>query len=514
MKKNKLWRALLCALLCAALLCPAFALAEEALVLEDADAVEGAAVESAAEDDAIALETDERFDGIVEVIPELDLSADLDLSGDLALDDGKAADGTVEIEPDFGEQANDESEVAATKVPLAVTYTGPTLTKVYDCNANTLVNVGTREAPKYEFLITPPKASDISLAPVEGSAWVEGHTDVKVKSVRRISAFPGRDVGSYTINITFGLTGDDADYYEAQPVDIPAGITPRPVTITPRAGESKTFGENDKVYPSGTKFSLKNTDGTVVVSQDVSGVVTYGVPKFSNDDKDFLKYLIKDAELQGRDFFPGWLSREPGEAPGRYRITLGTLSFGDNFTITLAEQYFTVNARDINDPSVTIGSIADKTYTGKALTPRPAVRYNGRMLKLNTDYTLKYAKNKNPGAATVTVAGIGNFTGSHKLTFRIVLKPTAISKLTGGSSQFTATWRKGSQNNGYQISYSTDADFFTQTTKTVKGAGKTSLTVKKLQPKTLYYVRVRTYKTVKGAVYYSDWSKAKRVKTK
>ena len=42
----------------------------------------------------------------------------------------------------------------------------------------------------------------------------------------------------------------------------------------------------------------------------------------------------------------------------------------------------------------------------------------------------------------------------------------------------------------------------------------TKYNVKKLKAKKKYYVRVRTYKTVKGKKVYSSWSKVKSIKTK
>lgn len=42
----------------------------------------------------------------------------------------------------------------------------------------------------------------------------------------------------------------------------------------------------------------------------------------------------------------------------------------------------------------------------------------------------------------------------------------------------------------------------------------TKYKVKKLKAKKKYYVRVRTYKTVKGKKVYSAWSKVKSIKTK
>ena len=51
-------------------------------------------------------------------------------------------------------------------------------------------------------------------------------------------------------------------------------------------------------------------------------------------------------------------------------------------------------------------------------------------------------------------------------------------------------------------------------TKTVKKNSTTKLAIKRLKPKKRYYVRVRTYKTVKGKKYCSGWSKVKTVITK
>ena len=44
---------------------------------------------------------------------------------------------------------------------------------------------------------------------------------------------------------------------------------------------------------------------------------------------------------------------------------------------------------------------------------------------------------------------------------------------------------------------------------------KTSkVTIKKLNSKKNYYIRIRTYKTVNGKRYYSGWSKIRKVKVK
>ena len=94
---------------------------------------------------------------------------------------------------------------------------------------------------------------------------------------------------------------------------------------------------------------------------------------------------------------------------------------------------------------------------------------------------------------------------------------TSISgKIRAKSKAFTLKWKKQKSVTGYQVQYSTSKKFAKKKTqtKTIKKASKTSLTVKKLKAKKTYYVRIRTYKTVKGKKYYSAWSKVKNVKTK
>ena len=158
---------------------------------------------------------------------------------------------------------------------------------------------------------------------------------------------------------------------------------------------------------------------------------------------------------------------------------------------------------------------SNKTYTGKARKPAVHVEYKGVKLVKGVDFTLKYKNNVKIGTASVTVKGIGRFTGSVKATFKIIPKGTTLSKLTGGKKKFTVTWKKQTkQVSGYQIQYATKKNFSNAKKVTVSGAKSVKTTVRNLKAKKYYYVRVRTYKKVGGKKYYSAWSVAKRIKTK
>ncbi len=69
--------------------------------------------------------------------------------------------------------------------------------------------------------------------------------------------------------------------------------------------------------------------------------------------------------------------------------------------------------------NVKVAQIAAQAYTGKAVTPKPAVTMDGCTLVASSDYTLSYANNVRPGTATVTITGKGNYTGTQKVTFTI-----------------------------------------------------------------------------------------------
>ena len=160
-------------------------------------------------------------------------------------------------------------------------------------------------------------------------------------------------------------------------------------------------------------------------------------------------------------------------------------------------------------------TVKAQVYTGKALKPSVTVKYNGTKLVKGTDYTVSYKNNTKVGTATVTVKGIGNYTGSKKATFKINPKPTTLSKVTPGKKKLTVTWKKQTkQVSGYQIQYGTKKDFSNAKKVTVKGAKTVKKVIKSLKAKKYYYVRIRTYKTVSGKKYYSSWSNYKKIKTK
>ena len=161
------------------------------------------------------------------------------------------------------------------------------------------------------------------------------------------------------------------------------------------------------------------------------------------------------------------------------------------------------------------------TYNGKVQKPSVTMKNSkGKTLKNGTDYTVSYPKGmKNVGKYTVKVTLKGNYSGSKSMTYNINPKGTGVSKVTAAKKGFKVTWKKQTtQTTGYQVQYSTSSKFKKAKTVTISKNKTTSKSVSKLSAKKKYYVRVRTYKTVKvngkNVKLYSGWSKAKSVTTK
>ena len=216
----------------------------------------------------------------------------------------------------------------------------------------------------------------------------------------------------------------------------------------------------------------------------------------------------------------------------------------------------------------TIQVAAEKLiYNGTAQTPGVTITYEGKALTEGQDYTLSYAKNTDAGMANVVIQGKGIYTGEAYKTFEIARADASVSvssktvKISGNQfialkpgkavitisakqgqnynalpatkvtitvrplnttgvalksvrkGQAKVSWKPVKSISGYQIQYSTSANIKKAKSVMAKSNAK-NVTLKKLSSKKNCYIRIRTYKTVKGKKYYSGWSTVKNVKTR
>ena len=187
-----------------------------------------------------------------------------------------------------------------------------------------------------------------------------------------------------------------------------------------------------------------------------------------------------------------------------------TITGKGNYTGSVSKTYSIKN----NFKKATVSGISTKAFTGKNITQSITVKYNGKTLKKGTDYTVSYSNNKKVGTATVKIAGKGSYTGTVTKTFKINPAKQEIQKLTAKSKAFFVDWAQKGSATGYEIQYATNSKFTSAKKVTITNNKTDKTTVSKLSGKKKYYVRVRSYTTVKGTKYYGAWSASKSVTTK
>ena len=187
-----------------------------------------------------------------------------------------------------------------------------------------------------------------------------------------------------------------------------------------------------------------------------------------------------------------------------------TIKGKGNYSGSVSKTYSIKN----NFKKATVSGISNKSYTGKNITQSITVKYNGKTLKNGTDYTVSYSNNKNIGTATVKITGKGSYTGTITKTFKINPAKQEIQKLTAKSKAFFVDWAQKGSATGYEIQYATNSKFTSAKKVTITNKKTDKTTVSKLSGKKKYYVRVRSYTTVKGTKYYGAWSSVKNVTTK
>ena len=181
----------------------------------------------------------------------------------------------------------------------------------------------------------------------------------------------------------------------------------------------------------------------------------------------------------------------------------------------------------INKASNVKLSTTTYVYNGKIKSPNIVVKDSKGKAISSSNYTIsKPSGRKNVGKYTYKIKFKNQYSGTKSLTLTINPKGTSISSVSNSKKAFTMKWKKQSAKmatsriTGYQIQYSTSKKFSSKYTKskTIASYKTTSKKITGLKAKKTYYVRIRTYKTVKvsgkSVKLYSGWSTVKKVKTK
>lgn len=179
-----------------------------------------------------------------------------------------------------------------------------------------------------------------------------------------------------------------------------------------------------------------------------------------------------------------------------------------NFWYTQGDLGVTTPPKKTYDLSTaTIDDIPTQTYTGNQIKPALNIKVGSKTLTAGTHYTATYTNNTNPGKATITITGKGNYTGTLTKSFKI--KPAAVTSLTAETtaSKITLEWNGSEAYSGYEIYRTTTYNGNFSKVKTINDGDTTEWTNKSLSKEREYTYRIRAYANVEGSVYYGSYTK-------
>ena len=172
-------------------------------------------------------------------------------------------------------------------------------------------------------------------------------------------------------------------------------------------------------------------------------------------------------------------------------------------------------AQPLGEMTVKI-SAATCTYSGKTQKPQPAVTYDG--LKTSAFETKRLTNGRSIGSHKFRITLKGCFTNapSAAISYKIIPARPTITKvtITKPRSKYkpgkaSVTWSKGEKYYQFQLSRMTS--FSSKQTWNKK---KRTKLLEGLKRGKNYYVRVRTGASVGGEMYWSAWSKTRKIKIK
>ena len=234
--------------------------------------------------------------------------------------------------------------------------------------------------------------------------------------------------GGATANVKEGTTITySTDGGATWTTEVPSITNVGTLNITARA-------ENPNYEPAETTYSLTVTHATVTVTAENKTKV----------------YGTADPELTatvsgtlGNDTVAYTLAREAGENAGKYKITVTGEENQGNYKVAYTPGTFEITPKTIvpdgpetpeeKKTGIEVTEPEDSKYDGEEHknTPTVADTKTGKTLTEGTDYTLTYSEDvTNAGKVTVTVTGIGNYTGEFDVTYEITKRDVVLTSAT------------------------------------------------------------------------------------
>ena len=289
----------------------------------------------------------------------------------------------------------------------------------------------------------------IDKATLEGSFAQEEYTHVLTKG----NSYDSATANPLTIT-SKNYTEDTANYtYYSDNMKVASSANgTSTIVITGTAGQSATIRvtvPGDDNYNDGTfTYTLKISDKLSEIKYNITGATTTynGQPqtiavKVSEPDSGAtVMYQDKDGNYTLSEP-PAYTDVKDSGTTIKFQIT------APGYKTVTDEATLTIKPRDINLCQVE-GIAASYTFVNKPIEPQTVEVVDGSViLTKNTDYTLEYGANQEVGedTGTVTITGMGNYTGSVTKNFEIT--PVDASDLTASLNRTFGYYRNSENNN-------------------------------------------------------------------
>lgn len=173
------------------------------------------------------------------------------------------------------------------------------------------------------------------------------------------------------------------------------------------------------VYDGGPTISFDAQGGTINGKEKVY----FELGNWEDGRANLSDYVPDEPEYEGHVFL-GWCT-DPDNPEGSIITSVENKGTSHINVFAAWKEYTDITHASVAGVSLSYG------YSGKAYTPALTVKVDGVELIKDTDYTVEYSNNKEPGTATITITGIGTCTGTRIKTFEIV---DCVSSLVSGKT--------------------------------------------------------------------------------
>lgn len=243
---------------------------------------------------------------------------------------------------------------------------------------------------------------------------------------------------------------------------------------------------------AGEKADLKNAE---IILQSPQTVYTYS----GNEIRPSVAYVICNGVTLSKSEYV--ISYQSNINVGEAKVVVNASDSSANYYGS-ASKSFTITPKSIENANVYL-TYTKMTYWGTTCTPGVAgASVDGISLIYGKDYLVEYENNINPGKAYVKLNGYGNFTGSVKKSF--IINPATVSSVVQSESKtdsVTLNWYPQPGISEYRIYEKTDNGY-----EYLTKSKESCITIKKLNPSSVYTYRIRAVKEIDSKNYAGDYS--------